>query len=414
MYKLLDQKAITKIQAIIIAVVIIIAAICGGLAYYFMTLPPAKGEIVIGGSLPLTGIYSDTGKWIEKGYRYWADEINAKGGLLGKPVRLIIYDDESDVSKATSYLEKAITVDKVDLLLGGYPGTACVAQMAVAEKYHMVYVSMGGHMASFSQGYKYSFGAPPLMGEWWATGFVQFLGSLPSGVRPKSAAIITMDNVIGRACRTSMEPLKDLGISIVLDERYALPVTYETIVSLISRAKAANAELFFANGFFDDGVMTIRACMELGYEPKAIFQSVGCIIPEWVTQLGKYGNYVFSGTPLHWKLPYVKDERPDLIEYCQKTYGGPPPQYFLFGYCWMQVLQKAVEGVGRIDQDAIKDWLRTHTVHCLAGDLTFDEKGLPQPYSYCTQIINGTVELIWPLNVRTAEPIYPRPNWSNY
>jgi branched-chain amino acid transport system substrate-binding protein len=412
MYKL-SQKAIAKIQAIIIAVVVIVA-ICGGLVYYFMGLPPAKKEIVIGGSLPLTGIYSETGKWIERGYRYWADEINAKGGLLGKPVRLIIYDDESDVSKATSYLEKAITVDKVDLLLGGYPGTACVAQMAIAEKYRMVYISMGGHMASFSQGYKYCFGAPPLMGEWWATGFLEFLKSLPREDRPKTAAIIYMDNVIGRACRTSVEPIKDLGISIVLDERYALPVTYEKIVSLVARAKEAGAELFFTLSFFDDGVMAIRACMELGYEPKAIFQGVGSLIPEWIKELGKYGNYVFSGTALHWKLPYVKDERPDIMEYCRKTYGMPPPLYFLFGYCWMQVLQKAVEGVGRIDQDAIKDWLRTHTVHCLAGDLTFDERGLPKPYSYCTQVINNTVELVWPPHVRTAEPVYPRPKWADY
>ncbi len=120
----------------------------------------AEKPILIGGSLPLTGTYSATGKWVERGYQLWAEEINGKGGLLGRPVKLIIYDDKSDAKEAVSLIEKVITVDKADLLLGGYPGTACTAVMPVAEKYKMVYVSMGGHMESFSQGYTYSFRRP--------------------------------------------------------------------------------------------------------------------------------------------------------------------------------------------------------------------------------------------------------------
>lgn len=72
--------------------------------------------IVIGGSLPQTGKFAETAKWIEKGMRFWAEEINAKGGLLGRKVVFKIYDDESSVGKAVTFAEKAITVDKVDLL----------------------------------------------------------------------------------------------------------------------------------------------------------------------------------------------------------------------------------------------------------------------------------------------------------
>jgi len=121
----------------------------------------AEKPIVIGGSLPLTGTFSATGKWVERGYQFWLEEVNGRGGILGRPVRLVIYDDKSDAKEAVNLAEKVITVDKVDLLLGGYPGTACTAVMPLAEKYKMVYVSMGGHMKSFSQGYTYSFGSPP-------------------------------------------------------------------------------------------------------------------------------------------------------------------------------------------------------------------------------------------------------------
>ncbi|RPJ00925.1 MAG: ABC transporter substrate-binding protein, partial [Deltaproteobacteria bacterium] len=101
----------------------------------------AEKPILIGGSLPLTGTFSATGKWVEKGYQFWAEEVNARGGMMGRPVKLVIYDDKSDAKEAVNLAEKAITVDKVDLLLGGYPGTACTAVMPVAEKYKMVYVS---------------------------------------------------------------------------------------------------------------------------------------------------------------------------------------------------------------------------------------------------------------------------------
>src|SRR4030042_2176787 len=78
--------------------------------------------IVIGGSLPLTGVWAETAKVIQKGYEFWVEETNAQGGLLGRPIKLIIYDDEGKADRAVKLAEKVITVDKVELLLGGYPG----------------------------------------------------------------------------------------------------------------------------------------------------------------------------------------------------------------------------------------------------------------------------------------------------
>ncbi|KPV62811.1 MAG: hypothetical protein AOA65_1591 [Candidatus Bathyarchaeota archaeon BA1] len=428
----LSRGAMTKVQAAVL-IAIVAVVVVAGVAYYAMRPPerPFKCEVCgatfetekelkthiwdthpikIGGSLPLTGVFSETGKWIERGYRYWAEEINAKGGLLGCRVELIIYDDASEIGKAVTYLEKAITVDKVDLLLGGYPGTACDAQMPVAEKYKMVYNSMGGHMWSFERGYKYCFGGPPLMGQWWADGFWKWIETLPPADRPTKAAILSMNNVIGRACRESiLWGAGRVAVPVVVDEFYDLPLA--TADPLVSKAKAAGADVLFANGFFADGVLTIRACKALGYNPKFIFQSVGCIIPEWVKELGKDGDYVFSGTAMHYKLPFPGVA--ELNKVAKEKFGEPvAPMYFLFGYCWMQVLQLAVEGAGSLKQDAIRDYLRTREISTIGGKFKFDERGLPAPYMYCTQVIDGKVELIWPLDVRTAEPVYPKPAWG--
>jgi len=214
-----------------------------------------KKPIHIGGSLPMTGAFAETAQWIERGMKYWVEEANQKGGLLGRPVELKIYDDQSNVQQAITMAEKAITVDKVDLLFGGYPGTAARAVMPVAEKYKMVYVSMGGHMKSFQQGYTYSFGGPPLMGEWWYLGLREWLGTMAEKDRPKKAAVYTMNNPIGASLEESMIDLKKVGIELVINEKYNLPLPDAT--PLVLKAKQMNCDILFSNGSQTASLMTV-------------------------------------------------------------------------------------------------------------------------------------------------------------
>ncbi|MFC1835727.1 amino acid ABC transporter substrate-binding protein [Thermodesulfobacteriota bacterium] len=387
---------------------LVLAAVCG-LTLAVNTYAEEKKPLVIGGSLPLTGKFAETGVWIERGMQ-WAKEINAKGGLLGRPVKFKIYDDESNVNKAVTFAEKAITVDKVDLLFGGYPGTAARAVMPVAEKHKFVYVSMGGHMKSFEQGYTYSFGGPPLMGEWWYEGFFQWLETVPADKRPKRAAIYTMNNPIGASLTGSVNRwTKKLGIEKVIEEKYNLPLPDAT--PLILKAKQKKCDILFSNGFFGDGVMTIRAAKALAYNPKAIVQGIGSVVPAWIKELKDDGNYVFSGTSLHNKLNYPGNDK--LNAYVKKAYDlDAYPVYFGFGYCWMQTLAQAVEGAKSLDQTKIRDWLKSNEVTNIAGKMKFDKKGLPHPINFCTQVIKNQVELIWPKEVQTAKPVYPKPPWK--
>jgi len=369
-----------------------------------------REPIRIGCTLPLTGPFADTGVWVQRGYEFWAEDVNARGGLLGRPVEVRILDDASSVERATSLLERLITVDRVDLILGGYPGTSAAAQMLVAERYRKVYISMGGHMASFSRGFKYSFGAPPLMGEWWYNGVWKWLGTIRPADRPMRAAAITLNNAIGQAVRQNMlEGLKRLGIPLVMDELYTLPLP--SAEPLVQKAKATGADLFIANGFFGDGVQTVRAMKALNYNPKLFLQGVGSLIPEWVKELGPDGNYVVSGTAIHHRVPNPGMIR--LVRAAKQRLGfDEPPQYFLFGYAWAQALEKAVEGSKSLKDDDLVAYLRANTIETIAGKLRFDERGLPEPYEYATQVINGKVELIWPVSARTATPIYPKPPWK--
>jgi branched-chain amino acid transport system substrate-binding protein len=362
--------------------------------------------IVIGCTLPLSGPFAETGVYVRDGYEFWVEEINAGGGLLGRRVELVIIDDQSDAAQAVAQMETLISQRNVDLLIGGYPGTSAAAQMAVAEQHGKVYVSMGGHMTSFVQGFNYSFGAPPLMGEWWYVGFFDYLKTLPQEEWPTKAAMITVNNAVGQSVRTSaITALTEMGIEIVVDELYDLPLA--AAEPLVNKAKIEGADLFLANGFFADGVQAIRAIKALDYQPKAILQGIGSLVPAWEDELGEDGNYVFSGTAIHPGLPFEGVDY--LNEVSQEKYGTMAPAYFMFGCAWMQVLQQGVEGAGSLDQDEIRDWLRANQVSNVGGDFTFDEKGLPPAYSFGTQVIDGVPYLVWPEDVAMTAPVYPYP-----
>lgn len=369
-----------------------------------------QNPIVLGGSLPLTGAWAETAKVIQKGYQFWVEETNAKGGLLGRPIKLVIYDDEGKVDSAVKLAEKAITVDKVDLLLGGYPGTTCRPVMPVAEKYKMVYISMGGHMASFTQGYTYSFGAPPLMGEWWFLGGFQWLEGFPADQRPKRAAVYMMNNPVGTSLLSSIdEYTKKLGIQVVINEKYNLPLP--SAEPLVMKAKQMNCDLFVSGGVFPDGVMTVKAAKALKYNPKAYFQGVGSAIPAWTKELGQDGNGIVSGVSYHEGLNNPSNKM--LIKRVKEKLNlDTVDTYFGQAVAWLQTLFTGVEGAKGLDQTKIRDWLKTNKVETVAGTFTFDERGLPPAFTYATQVVDGKIELIYPAEVRSHKGIYPKPAWK--
>lgn len=368
--------------------------------------------IKIGGSLPLTGIYSETAKLIKEGYEFWAEDVNRRGGLHGRPVRLTIRDDESNTDKAITYYERAITVDGADLVFGGYPATANVALMPLMEKYGKVFIGMGGQAPSFEQGYTYSFASPPLISDWPAIAFSGTVEDLiPKAERPKSMAIVTMNNVIGLTTKPSMLKLAERnGIKVVVDEVYNLPLSDAT--PLVSKAKGRNAEMFVCLSFFDDGVMLTRAAKSMNYNPKLIYQLLASTIPAWMKELGPEGNNVVSGTPWSFKLPFKYNE---LINNGAKERLKLPaaPIYFGFGFCWMKTLELAVQGAGTPDNAKIRDYLRANKFDLPYGNgIAFDKRGLPPPFYFGIQTTNGQTELIWPKSVATTKLVYPRPAWN--
>jgi branched-chain amino acid transport system substrate-binding protein len=372
------------------------------------TAPPIK----IGGALSLTGAWAETGKWVKEGYDLWLEQINKKGGLLGRPVEMIVYDNESDTDKAVTYYERAITVDKVDLVFGGVPGTANVAVMPLVEKYGKVFIGLGGHMKSFEQGYTYSFASPPLMSDWAYLSVNGLLDDLiPKANWPMSMAIMTMNNVTGLSARGPMiKSIEERGIKVVVDETYNLPLADAT--PMVSKAKMKGAEILACISAFDDGVMITRAAKAMRYNPKILWQMLASRLPAWMKEFGEDGNNVLSHTYYAFDLPFAANK--EINESVKQKFGNRPVSDFLgLGYCWMKSLELAVQGAATLDNKKIRDYIRSHKFDLPYGKgVTFDSRGLPAPFCFAVLTTHGHNKLVWPKDLATTKLVYPKPPWG--
>jgi branched-chain amino acid transport system substrate-binding protein len=374
--------------------------------------PAGATPIKIGGSLSLTGTFSETSKWVKAGYEFWEMDINRRGGLLGRPVKMIVYDDESNVDKSVTYYERAISVDKVDLVFGGPPGTIGVALMPLVEKHEKVFIGPGGQLKVFDQGFTFSFASPPLMAEWAYISFANPLDDLiPKTEWPKSVALFTMNNAIGVSARGNViKAFEERGIKVVVDETYNVPLSDAT--AMVSKAKAKGAEIFCCLSNFDDGVMLVRSAKSMNYRPKLIMQQIASKVPAWMKELGEDGNNVLGNTCWSPGLPYPGNQK--IMEGAKEKLGMPvPPDYFGQAYCWMHTLELGVRGAGTLDNRKIRDYLRSHAFDLPYGKgVKFDSRGLPPPYAFTVQTTGGQNKLVWPREVAGAKLVYPRPPWS--
>jgi branched-chain amino acid transport system substrate-binding protein len=373
---------------------------------------PGAGPVKVGGALSLSGVFAENGKWTKAGYDCWLQDINRRGGLLGRPVEMTIYDNEGNADKGVTYYERLVTVDKVDLLAGSMPSIPFAAIMPLAEKYKKVFVGQGAQMQSFERGYTYSFGSPPLMGIWGnmaLTGPIEDL--IPKAEWPKSIAVFAMNDLASQPKRAAIVKwAEERGIKVVVEESYNLPLSDAT--PLVNKAKMRGAEAVACFSAFDDGVLITRTCKSLRYSPKIIFHQIASRVPAWMKEMGEDGNYVIGEAFWAADLPYPGNT--EINQFAKEQFGLPrAPDFLALGYCWMKTLELGVQGAGTLDNEKIRDYLRSHKIDLPYGKgITFDSKGLPPPFCYTIQTIGGQNKTVWPKDVATTKFIYPKPAWK--
>ncbi|HEY3101890.1 MAG TPA: amino acid ABC transporter substrate-binding protein, partial [Methylomirabilota bacterium] len=226
----------------------------------------AQGPIRIGASLSLTGTYAKLGKNQHEGYQLCEKDLNAKGGLLGRKVQFVVYDDQSMPATAVRLYEKLITEDKVDGVMGPYSSPVTEAAVNVTEKYKKVMVAPLAATTSI-------FKRPPGQKRNYvfmviSPAEVYLEGLLDTGAKRglKTVAIVNEDTLFSKAAASGAEEVaKKKGLQVVFKEAY--PKGNTDFSALLTKVKAANPDIVAAATYFDDAVALTRQMKELAVNP---------------------------------------------------------------------------------------------------------------------------------------------------
>ena len=412
----LNRKALTKIQAVVIAIIIIVAVV-GAVGYYLLTpKAPAKEYIVLGASICLSGPLGHLGETEKAGYEFAIEDINAQGGIYVKeygrriPVKLVVYDDESDPTKAKANAEKLLTVDRVDFLLTSWGTPMVLAAATVAEAHKVPIVGPGSASTVYEKkGFKYAFIVFHTEYKAIPNYFEMFEKVLPADKRPYKVAIWQEDTILGKDYATAVaESVKKFpGYKVVLHEVYTPRSTdYST---MILKTKEANPDIIFSVPTTTDAIVLLRQSKDLGFSPKLFNLNRACEPYEFWESLGEDAQATVAHMTGHPLLPIPKNL--ELTERYKKKFGTMPSTGLPAAYAAVQVLAAAIEKAGSLDKEKVREALSNISVDTVIGKVTFKGPGHAEVPIVIMQWQNGKQEIIWPEEFATAKLMYPKPAW---
>ena len=367
-----------------------------------------NNEVLVGGAISQTGRYAEPAGRQVNSIKLWADEVNARGGLLGHKIVLHLLDDRSDTQTSIKLYEKLITEDKVDLVLGPYSSGITEAVANVTERYKMPFVAYGASSTPiWEKGRKYIFNIVAVA-EDYQKGAVH----LAKQIGVKRAAIIGEDSLFPRqAAKGARDWAKKVGIDIVVDENYPLKQTDFT--ALLQKINAAGAEAVFSNSYFADSAAQLRQMREQNLNFKLYCSTIGPGLPNFPEQLGATAEYVLGFS--QWEpLPQVL-KHPGMKEYIEayeKRFGEKPNYHAGGAYGALQATEAAVKKAGSFNGDKVRDALASIDVQTVFGRYKVDARGMNAHEGLTFQILRGKRLVVWPEKWAEAKPELPAPEWS--
>jgi branched-chain amino acid transport system substrate-binding protein len=366
----------------------------------------AQAPIKIGASLSLTGTYGKIGAYQKEGYELCADDLNAKGGLLGRKVEFVVYDDQSMPATGVRLYEKLITEDKVDAVMGPYSSPITEAVANVTEKYQKVMVTpLAATTSIFKRGRKYLF-----MVISPAEVYLEGLIDMAAKRGLKTVAIVNEDTLFAKtAADGAAELAKKKGLQVVLKEAY--PKGNTDFSAVLTKIKALNPDVVAGSTYFDDAVAIIRQMRELDVNPKMLGVTVGGDLPEFYEVLKKNAEFVYGATQWDESLPY-----PGAKEFAAaftKKFKHGPSYHAAAGYAGCQIYAEGVRRAKTLEADKVRMELLGLKMRTAFGDYAVDQDGFQTAHKMVTlQWQDGRILIVWPDELSNGKARFPTPPWN--
>ena len=378
-----------------------------GVVFASLPLPAAaQTPIKIGASMSVTGTYAKPGTYQKQGYDVCIDELNAKGGILGRKVELVIYDDQSTPATAVRLYEKLITEDKVDAVMGPYSSAVSEAVANVTEKYKKVMVApLAATTSIFKKGRKYIF-----MVITPAESYLDGLIDMAAKRGLKTVAIINEDTLFPKASASgTAEAAKKRGMQVVLQEAY--PKGNTDFSALLVKIKAANPDVIAAGTYFDDAVAITRQMKELNVNPKMFGLTVGGDLPEFYDLLKQNAEYVYGSTQWDESLPYPGQK--EFLAAYKSKFKQEPAYHTAAGYAGCLIYAEAVKRAGTLDADKVREQLLKMEIKTAFGEYKVEPDGFQIAHKMVMlQWQDGKRIVVWPDDLANGKMRYPTPEWS--
>jgi len=405
----------------------LLALAAASLATFAVTMPShAADPIKVGFSMSLTGPGAPAGKQIVVALEIWRDDVNAKGGLLGRPVELTYYDDQSNPANVPGIYAKLLTVDKVDLLVGPYSTNMTAAAMPAIIQQKKMTISLLTIGVNEKFNYPGHFSMVPV-GPDGVKAFSQgyFELAAAQNPKPKTVAIVAADSEFARTSADgARENAKALGFNIIYDKSY--PPSTTDFAPIIRGIQATNADIVFVAAYPVDTVGIVRAANEIGYTPKMFGGTlVGLLVTPIKVQLGPLMNGIvimesFVPAPT-FNFPGLKELLTRYGELAKGQQIDPFGYGFApFAYAAGQILATAVNETKSLDHQVLAKYIHEHKFNTVAGEIEYNKAGdWTKPRTVFTQfqgVAAGNLEqfrgvekqvVLWPKEHATGKMIYP-------
>ena len=366
----------------------------------------ADSPIKIGVSLPLTGEFSQGGEDTKNGYEIWAEMQNANGGILGRPVEMVIKDDATNQNTVVTNYNQLIDNDQVDLLLGTQSSLLNIPASNVAERAGMVYICPScASPEMFNRGLEFAFFSQQALASEQGDTFAEWVLSLPESERPASVAYASLDDPFAKpvveGVRTKLE---EAGIKTAYNDIY--PASTKNFDTIVAAIRSSGAEMVVQGAQFEDGVNFVRSLNRANFTPEILYQSSSPTYgQQYVDGVGEDNTQgVLFSSSYHPDAETTMN--PEFVKAYQDKFGALPPEDAADGFAAGQVLTAAVEAIGNIDdQEAIADWLRANSVDTVLGTLAWNEDGSPKGDFLLGQWQDGVSHVVLPSENATTDKI---------
>jgi len=361
------------------------ALLLGGAAAATAVTGPAAAQtgqpIRIGFSMALTGGLAPNGKSALLAQKIWEEDVNAKGGMLGRPVKLVYYDDQTNPATVPGIYTKLLDVDKVELIVGGYATNMLAPAMPVIMQKNKVFIGLLGLGVNSEFNYPRYFvmipsGPDPKPS--FTKGFFEL--AMKQDPRPRTVAIVAADAEFSvNASDGALENAKKHNLNVVYNRRY--PPNTTDFTPIVRAIAATNPDVVVVCSYPPDSVGIVRAVNELNFKPKMIGGAmVGLQNTSIKAQLGPLLN---GWTNYDFWLPVPKMNFPGSADLMTKYQARAAAEgvdaygYYMApeAYAQMQVLQQAVEATKGFDDGKLADYIRANTFKTVMGDVKFGAKG---------------------------------------